>query len=63
MRSVAWELWEGDYVTNDGFSAHGVDVSAGLLFDLNRFVLTLDGVTTNFHVFEGRIGLGFRFTK
>lgn len=63
MRSVAWQLWEGDYVTNDGFSAHGVDVSAGFLFDLNRFVLTLDGVTTNFHIFEGRVGLGFRFTK
>ena len=61
MRSVAWQLWEGDYVTNDGFSAHGVDVSAGLLFDLSRFVITLDGVTTNFHVFEGRLGLGFRF--
>lgn len=52
MRSVAWQLWEGDYVTNDGFSAHGVDVGAGLLFDVNRFVITLDGVTTNFHVFE-----------
>ena len=63
MRSVAWELWEGDYVTNDGFSAHGVDVSAGLLFDLNRFVLTLDGTTTNFHVFEARMGLGYRFSK
>ena len=63
MRSVAWQLWEGDYVTNDGFSAHGVDVSAGLLFDLNRFVITLDGVTTNFHVFEGRLGLGFRISK
>ena len=22
MRSVAWQLWEGEYVTNDGFSAH-----------------------------------------
>lgn len=63
MRSVAWQLWEDDYVTNDGFSAHGVDVGAGLLFDINRFVLTLDGVTTNFHVFEARLGLGFRFSK
>ena len=63
MRSVAWQLWEGDYVTNDGFSAHGVDVSAGFLFDLSRFVITLDGVTTNFHVFEARLGLVFRFTK
>lgn len=63
MRSVAWQLWEGDYVTNDGFSAHGVDVGAGLLFDLKPFVITLDGVTTNFHVFEARLGLGFRFTK
>lgn len=63
MRSVAWQLWEGDYVTNDGFSAHGVDVGAGLLFDLKPFVITLDGMTTNFHVFEARLGLGFRFTK
>ena len=63
MRSVAWQLWEGDYVTNDGFSAHGVDVSAGLLLDLKPFVLTLDGVTTNFHVFEARIGLGLSFSK
>ena len=63
MRSVAWQLWEGDYVTNDGFSAHGADVSAGLLLDLKPFVLTLDGVTTNFHVFEARIGLGMRFSK
>lgn len=61
MRSVAWQLWEGDYVTNDGFSAHGVDVGVGLLFDLNGFVLTVDGVTTNFHLFEGRLGLGYRF--
>lgn len=63
MRSVAWQLWDGDYVTNDGFSAHGVDVGLGLLFDMNRFVVTLDGVTTNFHVFEANLGLGFRFTK
>lgn len=63
MRSVAWQLWEGDYVTNDGFSAHGADVSAGLLLDLKPFVLTLDGVTTNFHVFEARIGLGLSFSK
>lgn len=63
MRSVAWQLWEGDYVTNDGFSAHGVDVGAGLLFDMNGFILTLDGVSTNFHVFETRLGLGYRFTK
>lgn len=63
MRSVAWQLWEGTYVTNNGFSAHGVDVSAGFLFDINRFIITVDGVTTNFHVFEARLGLGFRFTK
>lgn len=61
MRSVAWQLWEGDYVTNDGFSAYGVDVSAGVLFDLNPVVITLDGVTTNFHLFEARVGLGMRF--
>ena len=63
MRSVAWQLWEGDYVTNDGFSAHGVDVGAGVLLDLNPIVITVDGVTTNFHIFEGRLGLGYRFSK
>ena len=63
VRSVAWQLWEGDFVTNDGFSAHGVDVSAGLLFDLKPIVITLDGVTTNFHIFEARLGLGMSFSK
>lgn len=63
MRSVAWQLWEGTYVTNNGFSAHGVDINAGLLLDINRFIITIDGVTTNFHVFEARLGLGYRFRK
>lgn len=63
MRCVSWELWEGTYVMNKGFSAHGVDVSAGLLFDFGGLVLTLDGATTNFHVFEARLGLGYRFGK
>jgi len=61
MRSADWQLWEGDYITNKDFSAHGVDVSAGLLFDFKGFVLTIDGVTTNFHVFEAKLGLGWRF--
>lgn len=63
LRSAAWQLWEGDYVMNDGFSAHGVDLGAGFLFDLNGFVLTLDAVTTNFRLFEGRLGLGYRFSN
>ena len=64
FRSVAWKLWGEDmYVMNDGFSAHGVDVGAGVLFDLSRFLITVDGITTNFHVFVARLGLGFRFTK
>lgn len=63
FRSVAWQLWEGTYVTNDGYSAHGVDINVGLLLDINRFIITIDGVTTNFKVFEARLGLGFRFTK
>lgn len=63
FRSVAWELWEGTYVTNDGYSAHGVDINVGVLLDINRFIITIDGVTTNFKVFEARLGLGFRITK
>ena len=63
FRCAAWQLWEGDYVMNDGFSAHGVDVGAGLLFDLNGLVVTLDAVTTNFSLFEGRLGLGYRFAQ
>lgn len=63
LRAAAWQLWEGEYVMNDGFSAHGVDVGAGVLFDLNGFVLTLDAVTTNFRLFEGRLGLGYRFSN
>ena len=56
-RSLSWKTLDDRWVRNGGYSAVGVDVSAGMMFNFGGFVLTLDAVTTNFKIFEGKIGL------
>lgn len=60
-RSLSWMTLDNRWVRNSGYSAVGVDVSAGLMFNFGGFVLSLDAVTTNFSIFEGKIGLGYSF--
>ncbi len=60
-RSLSWKTLDDRWVRNSGYSAVGVDVSAGMMFRFGGFVLSLDAVTTNFSIFEGRVGLGYSF--
>ncbi len=60
-RSLSWKTLDDRWVRNGGYSAEGVDVSAGLMFNFGGFALSLDAVTTNFSIFEGRVGLGYCF--
>ena len=60
-RSLSWKTLDDRWVRNGGYSAVGVDVSAGMMFRFGGFVLSLDAVTTNFSIYEGRIGLGYSF--
>ena len=60
-RSLTWKTLDDRWVRNGGYSAVGVDVSAGMMFNIGGFVLSLDAVTTNFKIFEGKIGLGYSF--
>ena len=60
-RSLSWKTLDDRWVRNGGYSAVGLDLSAGMLFNFGQFVLSLDAVTTNFSIFEGRIGLGYSF--
>ena len=60
-RSLSWKTLDDRWVRNGGYSAVGVDVSAGMIFRFGGFVFSLDAVTTNFNIFEGKIGLGYSF--
>lgn len=60
-RSLSWKTLDDRWVRNSAYSAVGVDVSAGMMFNFGGFVLSLDAVTTNFKTFEGKIGLGYSF--
>ena len=60
-RSLSWKTLDDRWVRNGGYSAVGVDVSAGMMFNFGGFVLSLDVVTTNFKIFEGKIGFGYCF--
>lgn len=60
-RSLSWKTLDDCWVRNSAYSAVGVDVSAGMMFNFGGFILSLDAVTTNFKIFEGKIGLGYSF--
>lgn len=60
-RSLSWKTLDDRWVRNGGYSAVGLDLSAGMMFNFGGFVLSLDAVTTNFSIYEGRIGLGYSF--
>ena len=60
-RSLSWKTLDDRWVRNGGYSAVGIDLSAGMMFNFGGFVLSLDAVTTNFSIYEGRVGLGYSF--
>ena len=60
-RSLSWKTLDDRWVRNGGYSAVGVDLSAGMMFNFGGFILSLDAVTTNFKIFEGKVGLGYSF--
>lgn len=63
-RSLSWKTIDNRWVRNGGYSAVGLDASAGVMFFFKHFVFSLDGVvTTNFSdvIVEGRIGIGYSF--
>lgn len=58
MRTKLYETNNGYWVKNSVTSAHGLDVDLGLQCNLRGFVISVDGVTTNFKVHEVKIGIG-----
>ena len=63
MRVKCYETESGYWVKNKDISAQGVDMSLGVQGHFGGFIVSIDGVTTNFKVFEAKIGLGLGFKK
>lgn len=61
VRNTAYETADGKWVKNTSISTSGVDASVGVQFKLGKFVLSIDGVSTNFKCFEGKLGIGMGF--
>lgn len=61
VRNTAYETADGKWVKNTSISASGFDASLGAQFKYGKFVFSIDGVTTNFKCFEGKLGIGMGF--
>ena len=61
IRNLNWQTVDGNYYRNTAYSVKGLDVSAGLQMHFNGFVVSIEGVSTNFKTIEGKIGLGMEF--
>lgn len=61
MRTISHETLDNKWIKDTSFSVNGVDVQLGLQCNFGGFVLSVDGVATNFKQFEAKIGLGYGF--
>lgn len=59
IRTQRYETDNGYWVKDSSISAQGVDVSLGVQCNFRGFVISIDGVTTEFKTFEAKIGLGY----
>lgn len=58
-RTLLWETVDGTWMRNTAYSVSGIDLSAGLQFNLGKLVLSAEAVTTQFQTIEGKVGVGF----
>ena len=63
VRNTTYETTNNQLIKNKDVSAAGMDVSIGAMYRVGKFVVSLDAVTTNFKVFEARLGVGLGFLR
>ena len=61
VRNTAYETTDNELIKNTDISASGIDMSLGAQFKFGKFILSLDAVTTNFKIFEAKLGVGLGF--
>lgn len=59
VKNTLYETTGGSWVKNTAISSQGLDISAGLQLNIRGLVVSLDCVTTNFKIYETKIGLGY----
>lgn len=59
MRAKSYETVSSYWVKNSSTSEQGVDISLGLQSIFRGLVVSFDVVTTNFKIYEAKIGIGY----
>lgn len=59
MRAKSYETTSGYWVKNSSTSTQGVDISIGLQSIFRGLVVSFDVITTNFKIYEAKIGIGY----
>lgn len=59
VRNTIYETTDGQLIKNADISATGVDISLGAQCKLKGLVISIDAVTTNFKIFEAKLGIGY----
>ena len=61
VRNTVYETTDNEIVKNTDISASGIDISLGAQYKVGQFMVSLDAVTTNFKIFEAKLGMGLGF--
>lgn len=62
-RNTVYKTTDNKLVKNTDVSTSGIDLSLGAQYEYDKYIVSLDVVTTNFNVFELRIGIGLGLIK
>lgn len=60
-RMVAWELFEGGYLKNTGYSASGVSAEAGGIWRFKQWAVSAGAFTVRGKYWEATVGVGVHF--
>lgn len=63
ISELYYQTADDKWVKNEALSVNGIELSAGMLFNIKGFALSLDVLSTNFKTLEGKIGIGWSFTR
>lgn len=63
VKNTVYETTNNQLIKNTDVSTAGLDASIGAMYKIGKFIVSLDAATTNFKVFEARLGLGLGFIK
>lgn len=63
LNELYWQTTAGELVLMDDYSAKGLELTAGMQYNIKKLAVSLNAVCTNFEILSLKVGLGLNISK